>query len=542
MSGNANLFAQSDSANEWSFEPLHSHNNALKTYAITFSKVKWTTATNFNAGTKTDVQTNGTGDTSTIGLTEIADSDNDIPYTTQGNYTLSDSDKLEVSGGDARHKDQRPADATFYASYNSDINGNWGDGDLTGTAVGGASVTDGYLDLDEGDSRYVDYDADLNADSQQQGCIRIRVTPQYSGNPSGFQHYCSIFKAAGDYTNLIRMYHSPIGNFHCQIYDQSKVQQLNMTFAWSPTSGVEYELEFNYASGGNYIYLDGVRKNTNSSTFTRNADIGVLRVGQNYTGPTTPAFHLNDLLIFSTVQHTAANYTPDWSGIKETIYSTDDNLYIDTKDASQISLSDLAAWLTCTITNSKPANTDIRLLFSNNGRSSWLTWNGSAWAAPASATTRTDAASITDAQTNFSSLPTGDKKLDVRLFLNTSDGAVRPTVSNINVTGDSGYETSGTWESNEYNSTILSQDWGKLTFATDALPAGTTMTIQARAGNQSGSLGDYSSALVNNEETNLTGQYLQIKVSFTTTVNDTALLNWVATNFDLPTVREYSGG
>ena len=57
-------------------------------------------------------------------------------------------------------------------------------------------------------------------------------------------------------------------------------------------------------------------------------------------------------------------------------YSTTDDLYADTKDTSQIAPATILSWLTTTITNTKPANTDIRVLFSTDGRSNWQTYTG----------------------------------------------------------------------------------------------------------------------------------------------------------------------
>jgi hypothetical protein len=194
-------------------------------------------------------------------------------------------------------------------------------------------------------------------------------------------------------------------------------------------------------------------------------------------------------------------------------YSTTDNLYIDTKDASQIAPTTILDWLTTTISNTNPANTDIRVLFSTDGRSNWQTYTGGSWQAPASSTTRTDATSITDAQTNFSSLGLGSGTLDVRLFLYTSDNSVRPIVSNINVTSDTGLPASGTWESNEYDGTYIDNNWEKW-FSTLTLAGSSTITFQARASNVSGSLGSYST-LTDGEDSGITGRYLQILATLT---------------------------
>lgn len=217
--------------------------------------------------------------------------------------------------------------------------------------------------------------------------------------------------------------------------------------------------------------------------------------------------------------------------------STDDDLYVETKNTSQVSVSELFEWLTATVSSTTPTNTDVKLLFSNDSRSSWLTWSGSAWVAPTSATTRTDATSITDAQTNFSSLPIGSKLLDVRLFLYTSDSTTRPSVANINVTGDLGFETSGTYTTNIVNSTILSLDWDTVSFV-QTVPGSTTLTIKARASNDSGIMGSYGSTLTNQTDVGVSGQYIQFEIVMTGLVSVRPNINSLAVTYDIPITQE----
>ena len=56
-----------------------------------------------------------------------------------------DAAKAEFTGGLVRQKDQRPANATFGATYTSSVNASWGGGVLTGTAFGGAAISGGFL-------------------------------------------------------------------------------------------------------------------------------------------------------------------------------------------------------------------------------------------------------------------------------------------------------------------------------------------------------------------------------------------------------------
>ena len=215
-----------------------------------------------------------------------------------------------------------------------------------------------------------------------------------------------------------------------------------------------------------------------------------------------------------------------------TTYSTTDDLYIDTKAASQIVPVELVQWLTTTITNNIPANTDIKLLFSVDNRVNWLTWSGSAWVATVSPTARANATSITDAQTNFSTLALGSNTLDVRLFLFTSDSSVTADVDNINVIADGGFDSPGFFESNIYDSEELSKDWNTVGFNIEIL-SGTTLTFKARASNDSGSMGSYGSGLSNGEDADITGRFFQWKCDFTTTGLNSAEVDYFFVEYAL---------
>ncbi len=215
-------------------------------------------------------------------------------------------------------------------------------------------------------------------------------------------------------------------------------------------------------------------------------------------------------------------------------FSTTDNLYVETKDASQINPTNFTDWLTCIFTSTTPGSTDLRVLFSVDDRVSWLTWSGSAWVAPTSDTTRTDATSLTDAATNFSSLPS-TKPLDVRVFIQTSDNSVTPSMDNIAITSNAGFETSGTYETNQYDSTELGQEWGSVIFNTTE-PSGTSITIKGKAANSTTELtaASYGSALSNNGLSNLTGQYIQFEIAFTGTSTLQPQIDNLAVDFDSP--------
>lgn len=254
----------------------------------------------------------------TLDINTVNYTDTNI-FSTSTGYTY-DTALSEFTGGQVQQIDQTPTNSTFYAAFSTTVNGSWGSGTITGTAVGGATISGGYLDLSQNDNRYVEYNADQNADSQQVGCIRFRVTPNYSGSPASTQNIVFISKEHNNVVNRILIYHNTGGSLSCIISSSTGATIASMATAWSPTASTEYEIELNWdlTTGATRIFVDGVQLgSTNTSTGTRDANIGIMRVGNSHSGSDTSNFKIRNLLIFSTVQHTT-NYTPDWS----TIYST----------------------------------------------------------------------------------------------------------------------------------------------------------------------------------------------------------------------------
>lgn len=771
------------------------------------SRVIWTTNTSFNKGDFTDTEVDGEDDAAVIRLESLSDNDDDIDYETPAEYTLSsaslevalglarlkvltgvdmdwpfttpanyiyDAVKAEIVGGVGQLKSLAPADATFHANYASNINGNWGDGVLTGAATGGAAVSGGFLDLSYEDVRYVSYASLDNFAAGQTGCVRFTVKPNYSGTPSTQQ---ILFDTSNetDNNNRIVVWQATAGSgggLFARVASPSGVPIFsNESFgAWSPTAGVEYEIEFNWdvTSGASRMFIDGVQiGSTHTDTGNHNlTGLTTVRFGSNHTGSLTSNFYLKDTIIFDAVQHTA-NYTPGvaipqtryletdptienvsgfsfssvlshfvvdsaetdsatkyqispdngttykwWSGatwvartifsmptavrtiigtvdignlaslqaldadtydvsettstpgfdiemdmtnvgsppdniviwgyyngthsvnvqiwdynttswvtlgqlaisgssvveqifavtgtkankiqngivlirisqpspgninhdiildwvyadappsdswwydnesntetevdtnigtlaasgtlkwitflhsndgsatpivtninVAETItYSTDDNLYIDTKVASQIAPVSIAAWLTAFVSATIPGSTDVKLLVSTDNRVTWQKWTGSTWATETSPTLRANAISITDFQTNIPTLALGDGTLDVRLFLYTSVNTVRPTVANINITSDGGFISSGEWESNIYDSSTLNLDWGLIGF-TFILNGGTAV-LKTKAANSLVELAaaSYGTSLTDGDDAGVVGQFIRFKL------------------------------
>lgn len=347
---------------------------------------------------------------------------------TDSEYDYDDT-LIDISGGTPKLiYREPPANATFYASYIADINGSWGNGILAGTAYGGASVSNGKLNLKNGTIQYIEYNADQNSDSQQTGCIRFKVIPNYTGSPVTQQVFIDIFQTDGIYRNRISIYHGTGGNLWIRIRDQNSTTKVNQGYTWSPIANTEYEIELNWDGtiGATRLFIDGVQLGpTNTTTFIRNDLIGLMRIGANYNlSEQNPDFEINDMLIYSIVQHTA-NYTPDWSNIK-TLYTTS-NPYIDTLiGIYNQGLESISAVI------EKTGLDDVPFILKKDD--TFYYWDGSQWTE--SNGTYSQSSTLTNINTNAGSFTTDSNELKLRMFLHSEDGTTTPILNPVTVTYD----------------------------------------------------------------------------------------------------------
>lgn len=302
-----------------------------------------------------------------------------IPYTNPAEYTFDDS-KIEIESGIAKLINLTPTNETFYVNYNTDINGNRGLGILTGTAVGEASVSDGKLDLAHTDKRYVNYDAHLNADSQQVGCVRFKITPTYSNAPTTDRWFFCIAKAHNDIKNVIQLRHSNSGAYlRLHVYDKDGNFIVEHLFGqFLPVAGTEYEIEvdWDFTTGATRLFINGTQNgSTCTSTCLRDSNIGLLRIGTDYDAGlyTYSQFKIDDFQVFSTVQHTA-NYTPE--SVPETTYADDSPTIYKTSGDGLVNIEE---WIAFTEILGDGNEGSVRYQLSDDG-SIWLYWNGSIWA------------------------------------------------------------------------------------------------------------------------------------------------------------------
>lgn len=345
-----------------------------------------------------------------------------IPYTTPANYTYDDT-KIEVDSGIAKLKNLTPSNESFYANFNSDINVSRGLGVLTGTAVGGASVAVGKLDL-TGGSKSVNYDADLNADSQQVGTIRFKYTPDYAGYPANPSPLFVITKALGDADNTLMVRLSASGKIQILIQDftGSIILDYQYVTLWNSVQGTEYEFELNYDlnTGATRLFIDGVQWGaTQTATGIRDSNISFLNVGANYNNIQFIDGYIDDFQIFSTIQHTA-NYTP--ISIPENLYSSDSpTIYKTLGDG----IANIAEFINFSETLGGGNEGLVRYQLSVDGVT-WFYWDGNMWA---TANGSSDYNTASECNDNISELDVTEDKIYLKTFL-ISDGSQKVEIDN----------------------------------------------------------------------------------------------------------------
>jgi len=190
---------------------------------------------------------------------------------------------------------------TFMNAFNTTLNADVFDGSQIAANVGSAAITDGLLDLSGATLKYLTFDATDNADAEQIGSIRFRVTPGYTGSPATDQHFVTIAKAESDSDNLIEIVHTSSGALRYAIKDSGGSTVASATAAWSPTSGTEYELLLRYdLVNRNDLYLDGVSHANDTGTGTRSSDINFLAIGTDVAVTKTADFKISYVAIYST--------------------------------------------------------------------------------------------------------------------------------------------------------------------------------------------------------------------------------------------------
>lgn len=349
---------------------------------------------------------------------------------TSTNFSFN-SALIDYNSGSPRLANSTPVSATFYANYGNTLTAAFAAGTTTATPnTTTVAVNGGQLDL-AGANKFVDYDADLNADSQQVGAIRFKFIPSFNGFPPTATHFFSISKVASNNINKLGLYQAGVnGALTVLFYDESGSLTSNQNLgAFSMTSGQIYEAEMNYdfTAGLQQVFIDGVQQgNTLTVTMTRSSDIGIMRVGTSQNGASDDSFNgrIDDFQVFPTAQHSTTFSSPAF---------TEYSVATPTLSASP-PLLNVSALSGLSITASVPSGTALEYTIVVDDVEKY--WDGDSWETSATTTSR-NASSLSLTSANLQALVTSTRSVvGFNWYFGSSLGSSRPVLSGWTVTYD----------------------------------------------------------------------------------------------------------
>jgi hypothetical protein len=361
------------------------------------------------------------------------DEDFNEDFASDAGFTY-DSGKTEFVGGAMRQAPQLQSGETFRARFNTagNFDALYAAGVATGTPANGAVVTGGKLELlGATANKYVDYAGAGNADSGNVGAIRFKLTPNYSGAPSSdTQFFVSLGESEGSNNNAMAVHQDTVsGNIRIAMTDSAGVSHTQILGAWSPVAGVEYEFELNWNTNAGVaaqrLFINGVQFGvTRTEVFNRTAT-GIMRLGNTAATVGGAAsfqanFRLDDVQVFSTVQHTAS-YTPV---ALADLYTIDVITLPSFAHVGPLTSTFKSFDGFSTIESAVPRYT-IKV-----DAGSDLYWNGSAWVA--SSNTYATASPKADVLANIAAIPGADGSTTVTAKVYWPSSDVRNAVSDLN--------------------------------------------------------------------------------------------------------------
>ena len=342
-----------------------------------------------------------------------------------------DASKIVVSGNKASLKSQVPSDMTFFASFINSKDADFALGSPTGTLNGGAIVNNGFLVI-SGSTDGCQYSWAGDFDIDNQGTLRFKYTPAYSGNPSARNIFFGSGHTTPPYPNHMELGQDIDGKILFYLSDNSGTPIVNNgSFGtWVPVAGTEYEFEINVdcVSGNHRLFINGILFGTLTGTGMRDATgaTGFI-IGNDLTNQTYGALgNFRNVQIYNTVQH-VSDYTPSLF----TIYPVNNPSI--TGNASFYNQGLISFVPSIDISG----NDLIRYALSMNG--AWLWWNGTGWVT--SNQTYAQANTSADINANIASFPLTGFNTQFQAFIHSDNGLTTPDITLLTINYTAYYST-----------------------------------------------------------------------------------------------------
>jgi len=212
-------------------------------------------------------------------------------------------------------------DLTFHTGYHSGADAEYSVGSATGTLVNSATVSAGALQLNGLTSGHARYAGASNADSASTGTIRMKITPNYTGDPNAHQIFLHLgttlnFQVGGNNSWIGFGWSNSSNELYLGLTNNggSTIKD-GAIGAWNPTSGQTYEFELNYDTSSYVrIFIDGVLFYELAVSYSRTAaNVVYFVVGTTTDLAAATKFKVEEVSVFNTVKHTAGYTAPSLS-------------------------------------------------------------------------------------------------------------------------------------------------------------------------------------------------------------------------------------
>jgi len=348
---------------------------------------------------------------------------NTINYVTPSNFTLSDSDEIEISGSVLTLKQLTTLQTGELVYIPLTTSEEFAARRKTGSAIteteasgGNNSWENNYLNFSstlDYISIPIDNWAPTSANDYQ---FDFYYKPAGSGNPASALDLLHKKEVSND-NNRLLLTHAANGTFSVTIWDSAGLYKGAPGASWSPTAGQEYHIAVAMGPTKQEIFIDGVSFASQSVAVTLAAPAdGVINIGSNGSAVSHGSF--KQFILWDGVQNTTT-FTP---AIPRQYSSDNPNALVNatTTADSLSSFSETAA--------SKTGSDEFKYTIYVNSIDKY--WDGAAWAT--SDGTYTQASDDATILANISSLDiSSGKSIQIRAFAHSDDGLTSPTLTSI---------------------------------------------------------------------------------------------------------------
>ena len=348
-------------------------------------------------------------------------------------YTAAEA---EFSAGVIQSKDKLPTNAVCAATHTTDQTLAMATfSPLTGTLVGTPSFVTNVMSCTglQG-SRYTNAAIGAIAGA---GAIKFKYTPNYTTAPPANIDMVQLLRPTSGNHDRIGLTHSPSGNtIRLWLYNSSSTSIYVATAigpAFTPTAGVEYEMELNWDSTAGVVrlFINGALHGTKSpGAWSRNTTATELHIAGTARSYSRAEGDFSDVVLYSAVQHTAG-YT---SG-----YIVSESRYLETSVTLPVfthtGVGTMLSYTGLTLTSETGA---IRYQIKTDS-GLYKYWNGSAWAN--SDGTYAQSNTSADMNTNLPALVDANGAISVYIKMILPAGTTQSSIAefSLNHTGHTGY-------------------------------------------------------------------------------------------------------